>query len=103
AAQTRFNGQNLLTRALSVTATGTLTTATTADGGVNVTSVVDANAADPTHTFTLTGVGAAFTIKDNSTNVQQTITVADFAAAGNQTLNFSAIGVKVALPSTGVI
>jgi flagellin len=103
ATQTRFNGQNLLTGALSVTAAGTLTTATTTDTGVNVTSVVDASGADPTHTFTLSGAGAAFTIKDNTTNIQQTITVADFAAAGSQTLNFSAIGVKVALTSTGVI
>jgi flagellin len=103
ATQTRFNGQNLLTGALSVTAAGTLTTATTADAGVNVTSVVDANGADPSHTFTISGAAAVLTIKDNTTNIQQSITVADFAAAGNQLLNFNAIGVKVTLTSTGVI
>ena len=68
-----------------------------------MTAVVDADAADPSHTFTLSGTGAAFTIKDNTTNIQQTITVADFAAAGSQLVNFNSIGVKVTLTATAAI
>jgi flagellin len=106
ATRTRFNGLNLLTGSLSVTAAGTLTTTTTSDAGVNVTSAVDANASDPTDTLALTGTGAAWTITathaDGSVTAQ-TLDVADFTAAGSQVLNFSALGIKVTLTSDGVI
>ncbi|MQA00984.1 MAG: flagellin [Dehalococcoidia bacterium] len=99
ASRTRFNGLNLLTGSLSVTAAGTMTTATVDDGGGDeVTVTVDASGADPLHTFTVSGTGADLTITNSTTNVAQTITVEDFTADGeSQVLNFDALGIKVNL------
>jgi flagellin len=106
ATRTRFNGLNMLTGSLSVTAAGTLTTNTMTDTGVNVTATVDANGVDPTDTFALSGTGAAFTITathaDGSVTAQ-TLNVSDFTGAGSQVLNFSALGLKVTLTSDGAI
>jgi len=100
AARTRFNGLNLLTGSLSVTAAGNLTTATIDDGaGDTVTASVDANAADTAQTYVLSkGAGAADLTITASGGVAQTIAVADFTVAGeSQVLNFDSLGIKVTL------
>jgi flagellin len=106
ASRTRFNGLNLLTGALSVTAAGNLTTATVTDGTNNVTAAVDASGVDPTDTFALSGTGAAWTVTAthaDGSSTAQTLNVSDFTAAGNQVLNFSALGLKVTLTADGAI
>ena len=105
AARTRFNGLNLLTGTLSVTAAGTLTTATISQAVPDADTVgvtVDASTADTAQTYTLSkGAGAAdFTITASG-GVAQTIAVASFTAAGqSQVLNFDALGIKVTLSLT---
>jgi flagellin len=103
ASRTRFNGLNLLTGSLAATAAGTMTTNTVSAGGTNVTVTVDASGVDPTHTFTVSGAGANLTITDNTSSIQQTVAIPDFAAAGSQVLNFTALGIKVDLNSDGAI
>ena len=102
AGRTRFNGLNLLTGSLSVTASGTVITNQPNDAADFVTVTVDANGADPSQTYTLSkGTGAAdFTITASG-GVAQTIAVADFTAAGqSQVLNFDALGIKMTLSIT---
>ena len=102
AVRTRFNGLNLLTGSLSVTASGTVITNQPNDAADFVTVTVDANGADPSQTYTLSkGTGAAdFTITASG-GVAQTIAVADFTAAGqSQVLNFDALGIKMTLSIT---
>lgn len=105
ASRTRFNGLNLLTGSLSVTAAGTMTTAVVDDGaGDEVTVTVDASGADPLHTFTVSGTGADLTITNDVTNVAQTVTVEDMAADGaTQVVNFDALGIKVNLEATAFV
>ena len=102
ATRTRFNGLNLLTGALSVTVAGTLNGDTTVDGGVTVTTSVDASGVNPAHTFTVTGVGDAVTITNTTTNVAQTVNAADMTGTlgEQQILDFDALGIKLTMSVT---
>jgi flagellin len=101
ASRTRFNGLNLLTGALSVTAAGSLNGLATTDGSV-VTTSVDAGGVDPAHTFTVTGAGANVTITNTTTSVAQTVAVADMVGTlgEQQVLDFDALGIKLTLSVT---
>jgi flagellin len=107
AQQTQFNGLNLLTGTLSTAPGGTLVTGPSpTSGGVTASVSVDVTQANPTDTFALSGVGGALTITATHAGggtTAQTITVANFAAAGSSTLNFNALGVKVTLTADGAI
>jgi len=98
---TKFNGQSLLTGALSTTldVTGTIGTGFAASAA-SVTSI-DVSAAKGGKTFTI----AAYTAGDNALTlsdgtVSQTVTfVGGVAANGTTTLNFDQLGVKFSLSS----
>jgi len=105
---TQFNGQNLLTGSLSGTlggATGTdlvvsdvltAATATTA-------SAIDVSKAQAgTFTFQAVTGAAGDVILTGPNGTAQKLTVAAFAAAGSQTLNFDKLGVSVTLTATAV-
>ena len=98
ASRSRFNGLSLLTGALSVsegvsTVPADVTGATT---GV-VTYGTDFSGGEAGVQYTFTNTGAALTLTNGTTNVAQTITVADMNNGATQVLNFDALGVKVNL------
>lgn len=101
ASRTTFNGQKLLNGNLSTshdTATSGVV-AGTAAGNASVSSV-DVSKAKAGTTYTLTYAAATdtMTLDDGSGN-SQSLTVAAIAANGNQTLNFSSLGVSISLAS----
>ncbi len=98
---TNFNGQNLLTGAL----TGTLGGASANDlvvndavGAAMATEINVAGAKPGTYTFTSPGAGQ-LTLTGPSGQAQ-TITVSNIAANGTQTLNFNQLGISIKLQST---
>ena len=98
ASRSRFNGLSLLTGALSVsesvsTVPADVTGATT---GV-VTYGTDFSGGEAGVQYTFANTGAALTLTNGTTNVAQTITVADMNNGATQVLNFDALGVKVNL------
>jgi len=101
ATTTQFNGKNLLDGSLSTTqktSTSTLkvgATLTTADA--TTVSKIDVSGADAnkTYTFGTTANADELTLSDGTKT--QTIKVKDMTANGNQTLNFSELGVSVEL------
>jgi flagellin len=102
ASTTTFNGQNLLTGALSVAQTGgTVGAGFVVAAGTNtsVQSVVVTGAKAST-TYTLDSLAGAgkLTLSDGSGN-SQTLTLGATAATGSQTLNFSNMGVSITVAS----
>ena len=100
---TTFNGQNLLTGALSVAQTGgTVGSGFSVAAGTNTAvtnvSVVGAKAST-TYTMTsATGGTGTVTLSDGNGN-SQTLTLQAIAAKGSQTLNFGNLGVSVTVAS----
>src|SRR3569833_65291 len=101
ATTTQFNSKVLLTGGLSTTectSSGVLAGLT---GGSSATAIsnVDVSNAAGGHTFTFTGCAPTktLTLTDGTTNLSQTLSVADITGStpANETLNFSTLGVSV--------
>ena len=102
--RTQFNGQFLLTGALSTTqntATSTVLTGLnlTTNDTASVTSI-DVSKAKSATTYTLTTSGAGLQLADGS-GTTQTIGVNVLGAGGSQTFDFSTFGVKFTMSATG--
>jgi flagellin len=99
AGSTTFNGQFLLTGALSVSQSGGtavvgfgLTTTTNAD-----ISAVDVSGAKASTTYTLTSAaGGIVTLSDGAGN-SQAVTLSAIGATGTEAINFSTLGVKITI------
>ncbi len=109
ATRTKFNGQSLLTGALSTTQTGGTAAVGTAlaTGATAVISAVDVSGAKASATYTLTRVGAAgagtgVTLSNNLDATTVTV-VADptIGADGTMTLNFSLSGHSIKMTING--
>jgi flagellin len=103
ASTTTFNGQNLLTNALTVSQTGgTVNNGFVVAGGTNtaVTNVsVQGAKASTTYTMTsATGGAGTLTLSDGAGN-SQTLTLNAIAANSSQTLNFGNMGVSITVAS----
>ncbi len=108
--RTKFNGKSLLAGSLVTSlggATGTdLIVNDTVTGGAEtaVATAIDVSGAQAGKTFTITSTGAGLvTLTRSGDSMAQTISIAGMAANGTQTLNWSQLGVKVTLVSTGGI
>jgi len=97
---TTFNGQFLLTGALSVSqntaapnslVVGTALSTTGASASV---AAIDTSGAKASKTYTLTAQGGAVTLSDG-VNSQQVNLAATIGSTGTETLNFSQMGVKL--------
>lgn len=98
--RTKFNGNALLTGAMStaIDASGTVTNGLIA-GAAAVTSIdVSAAKSGTTYTMTYTAGTDALVLDDGAGN-SQSLTVAAIVADGSQTLDFSSLGVKLVLSS----
>ncbi len=110
ATRTKFNGQSLLTGALSTTQSGGTAAVGTslATGAASVISAVDVSGAKANATYTLTRVGAAgagtgLTLTNNLDTTSQTITVdPTIGADGFMNVNFTLAGHAVKLTISGV-
>ncbi|MBK8064511.1 MAG: flagellin [Betaproteobacteria bacterium] len=104
AERTTFNGQSLLTGALStsIDATTGLNAGTVVVAGTNTSiASIDVSSAQAGRTFTLTAGTAAdqLVLTDGTSGVSQTITLSAIAADSTGTANFSQLGVKFTLSS----
>jgi flagellin len=104
--RTTFNGKKLLDGSLvtSLDSSSELKANVTVSGGGEsafVTAVDVSNARAGT-TYTLTGSGTSLTLT-RADGVAQTITVSAIAPNGSQVLDFSALGVKITVASSGGI
>ena len=98
---TSFNGQNLLTGALTGTlggATGTDLVVNDAVGAAIATGIEVSSAKPGTYTFSSSGAGLI--TLTSSTGAAQQISIGAIAANGTQTLDFNQLGVKITLNST---
>ena len=98
---TNFNGQSLLTGALTGTlggATGTDLVVNDAVGAAVANSIEVAGAKPATYTFS--SAGAGLITLTSSTGAAQQISIGAIAALGTQTLDFNQLGVKITLNST---
>ncbi len=98
---TNFNGQSLLTGALTGTlggATGTDLVVNDAVGAAIATAIEVAGAKPATYTFS--SAGAGLITLTSSTGAAQQISIGAIAANGTQTLDFNQLGVKITLNST---
>jgi len=98
--RTKFNGNSLLTGALSasIDPTGTMTNGLQT-GAASVTSIdVSGAKAGTTYTLTYAAGTDALTLDDGSGN-SQTVTLGAVAADGSQVVDFSSLGVKFSLAS----
>ncbi|MCC6960701.1 MAG: flagellin [Dehalococcoidia bacterium] len=98
---TSFNGQNLLTGALTGTlggVTGTDLVVNDAVGAAIATGIEVASAKPATYTFSSSGAGLI--TLTSSTGTAQQISIGAIAANGTQTLDFNQLGVKITLNST---
>jgi flagellin len=98
---TQFNGQSLLTGALTGTlggATGTDLVVNDAVGAAVATGIEVASAKPATYTFS--SAGAGLITLTSSTGAAQQISIGAIAALGTQTLDFNQLGVKITLNST---
>jgi flagellin len=108
-ARTSFNGKNLLdgTLVTTVDATSEIRVGRTLTGGGETAHVfaLDVSGAVPgrTYTFTYDAATDRLTLTRSGDNVSQTITISNIAAGGSQVLNFSALGIKLTVTSTGGI
>ena len=101
ATRARFNGLALLTGALSVATTSTITDIADTDAdGASVTIDVTNGAAGVT--YTLSNAGAAVTLTNGTSNVAQTLTAVSMGDDSTQTLDFTALGVKLTLAENAV-
>jgi flagellin len=105
AGATTFNGQNLLTGALSVTqdttAANSLKTTTTLTTGVAGTvSAIDVSGAKASTTYTLSTTGTDLTLTDGSGNAQ-TLQLVQIPTAGTETVNFTNMGVSITVAGAG--
>ena len=101
AARTRFNGNSLLTGALSVSTASTI--GPIADGGDadTVAVTIDVSRADAGATYNVTVSGNDVTITNASTGDSQLITVGDLSGDGaTQKLDFDTLGVSLTLTGT---
>jgi flagellin len=102
AGTTTFNGQHLLTGAMSVSQTGgTLGAGTAVTGTSTSVTSIDVSAAKAGTTYTLTSAAGAsnvLTLSDGAGN-SQTLTVQTIAAKGSETLNFGNLGVSITVAS----
>jgi flagellin len=106
---TQFNGKTLLNGSLVTGLDGTSGTkvgadlATSSGGNITVSKVdVSSAVAGTTYTFSDDNAGAVtLTATINGSNVSQTVTAAAMTTAGEQTLNFDTLGVKVTLTGGG--
>jgi flagellin len=106
AARTQFNGQSLLTGALSTTQSTSSTVLTglnlTTNDTASVTSIdVSKATAGTTYTLTTNGTGLQMAATINGVATTQTIAVNVLAAGGSQTFDFSSFGVKFVTSATG--
>jgi flagellin len=98
---TQFNGQSLLTGAL----TGTLGGATGTDLVVNdavgaaIATAIEVSSAKPA-TYTFSSAGAGLITLTSSDGAAQQISIGAIAANGTQTLDFNQLGIKITLNST---
>jgi flagellin len=100
AGATTFNGQYLLTGALSVAqAGGGVAVGTALNTGHNSTvSAVDVSGAKASTTYTVTSqAGGKVTLSDGSGNSQQVTMAATIGATGTMTVNFGNLGVKLTI------
>jgi flagellin len=99
---TAFNGQKLLSGALSVSQTGgTVSAGYVVSSATNtaVTNVsVAGGSASKTYTLTSTGGAGTLTLSDGAGNSQQ-LTVGLLGAKGSETLNFARLGVSMTVAS----
>jgi len=98
--RTEFNGQKLLTGALSSSLSGTSTAGVGYAAGAAAVTSVDVSRAQGGKTFTFatyTNGDNAITLSDGT--VSQTVTLAAIAANGSQSLNFDQLGVSLNLAS----
>ena len=98
---TNFNGQSLLTGALTGTlggATGTDLVVNDAVGAAVATGIEVASAKPATYTFS--SAGAGLITLTSSTGAAQQISIGAIAALGTQTLDFNQLGIKITLNST---
>jgi flagellin len=97
AGATTFNGQNLLTGALSVAQSGgTITAGKTLISGGNATlSAIDLSGAKASTTYSISSPASGqVTLTDGSGN-SQTVTLANIPTSGSETINFNNLGVKL--------
>lgn len=97
---TSFNGQNLLTGALSTQFDATSTIGAGVAAGAAGVTAVDVSSAKAGTTFTMSAYVAgdnALTLSDGT--VSQTVALGPIAANGSTTLDFSQLGVKISLSS----
>jgi flagellin len=106
--RTTFNGQYLLTGALSTsqsTSSGVLTGLNLSTEGTGSVASVDVSkaAAGTTYTLASAGGGTSLTLSAtvNGNAVSQTIAVTGLSAGGSQTLDFGTMGVKFTLAASG--
>ncbi|QFG03600.1 flagellin N-terminal helical domain-containing protein [Tepidiforma bonchosmolovskayae] len=99
---TNFNGQNLLTGALTGVLGGTSANDLVVNDAVDqaiVTEINVAGAKPGTYTFTYNATTDQLTLTGPNGQAQQ-ITVSAIAANGTQTLNFNQLGISIKLAST---
>jgi flagellin len=99
AGATTFNGQNLLTGALSVSQSGgSIAAGKLLNTGHTATlTTIDLSGAKASTTYTLTANGGSLTLSDGTTNGNaQTVALAStIGASGVETINFTNMGVKL--------
>ncbi len=104
--RTTFNGKKLLDGSLvtSLAAASELRDNVAISGGTESAFVtkVDVSAARPGTTYTLSGSGTSLTLT-RADGVAQTITVSAVSANGSQVLDFSQLGVRIVVASSGGI
>ena len=96
---TNFNGQNLLTGALSGTLSGASGLLVNEAVGAAVATNIEVAGAKP-GVFTFTSSGAGLLTLTSAGGQAQQISVGAIAALGTQTLDFNQLGIKVTLNST---
>ncbi|HEX7590400.1 MAG TPA: flagellin, partial [Candidatus Limnocylindrales bacterium] len=101
ASTTTFNGQNLLTNALTVSQTGgTVNNGFVVASGTNTAVTnVSVQGAKASTTYTMTSAAGAGTVTLSAGGNSQTLTLQAILANGSQTLNFGNMGVSVTVAS----
>lgn len=101
AARTRFNGNSLLTGALSVSTASTIGPIADGGDGDTVAVAIDVSRADAGATYNVTVSGNDVTVTNVSTGDSQLITVGDLSGDGaTQQLDFDTLGVSLTLTGT---
>jgi len=97
AKSTTFNGQNLLTGALSVSqASGGLAVGAALNTTTNATvSSVDVSGAKASTTYTLTSQAGGLVTLSDGTGLSQQVALGAIGASGTESINFGNLGVKI--------